>query len=310
MESGTKGPIKLKAVTFEGKNVTFTDAFFMFQERVNSRAQGRLQIRYIGGPEAIPTFEQIEAVKAGLVDIAYLPAAYYVPQMPEADAIKLSDCTPWEERESGAYDYLNNLHQKNLNVYYLGRFTNGVKFHLYLTKKIEKPDLKGMKIRVTPIYEPFVKALGGAPLTIAPGEVYTALERGVVDGYGWASIKISDFGWHEVTKYVVDPGFYQAEVGMVVNLQTWKKLPKDMQDMLVAITKELERDASDYYAKVTREERDFILSRGIQVIRFDPEDEKKYLAKAYRVGWSHVIDKCPETGARYKELLKKSASLN
>ncbi len=42
----------------------------------------------------------------------------------------------------------------------------------------------------------------------APGEVYTALERGVVDGYGWPITGIFDLGWHEKTKYRVDPGFY------------------------------------------------------------------------------------------------------
>jgi len=301
-------PLILKAITFQGKNVTFTDAFFMFQERVSKQSQGKVKIQYIGGPEAIPAFDQIEAVKAGLVDIAYLPTAYYVPQMAEADAVKLTELTPWEERESGAYDYLNDLHQKKLNVYYLGRFTSGVKFHLYLTKEINKPSLKGMKIRVTPIYKPFVEALGGVPMTIAPGEVYTALERGVVDGYGWASIKISDFGWHEVTKYVVSPGFYQAEVGMVINLKTWKKLPQDIQELLIGITRELERDASDYYAKVIQEERNFILSKGVEIIRFSPDDEKRYLQKAYEAGWAHVIKKCPETGARFRELVKKPVS--
>jgi TRAP-type mannitol/chloroaromatic compound transport system substrate-binding protein len=45
-----------------------------------------------------------------------------------------------------------------------------------------------------------------------PGEVYTALERGVVDGYGWPTAGIFDLGWHEKTKFRVDPGFYTAEV--------------------------------------------------------------------------------------------------
>ena len=303
-----KKPIKLKAVTFEGKNVTFMDAFFMFLKRVNEQAKGKLTITHIGGPEAIPSFEQIEAVKTGIVDLAYLPAAYYVPQMPEVDAIKLSELSPWEERKSGAYDFLNTLHQEKINLYYLGRFTNDIKFHIYLNKKIDKPNLRGEKIRVTPIDKPFVKALGGIPITIAPGEVYTALERGIIDGYGWPSIKISDFGWQEVTKFVVEPGFYQADVGIVFNLKIWNRLPKDIRDLLVAIATRLERDASDYYAKIIQEERDLILSRGMKVIRFSPEDEKKYQEEAYKIGWAHILSKCPETGSKYRELVKKTST--
>ena len=48
----------------------------------------------------------------------------------------------------------------------------------------------------------------------APGEVYTALERGVVDGYGWPIGGIFDLNWHERTKFRVDPGFYDAEVSL------------------------------------------------------------------------------------------------
>ena len=74
-------------------------------------------------------------------------------------------------------------------------------FHIYLNKKIDKLDFTGLKIRVTPVYKDIVEALGGTTVTTAPGEVYTALERGVVDGYGWPITGIFDLGWEKVTKF-------------------------------------------------------------------------------------------------------------
>ena len=59
---------------------------------------------------------------------------------------------------------------------------------------------------------------------MAPGEVYTALERGVVDGYAWPLVGIFDLGWAEKTKFRVDPGFYAIELGVVFNLASWNKL--------------------------------------------------------------------------------------
>ena len=59
--------------------------------------------------------------------------------------------------------------------------------------------------------------MGATVVQTPPGEVYTALERGVVDGYGWPITGIFDLGWHEKTKYRVDPGFYSAEVSVLVN---------------------------------------------------------------------------------------------
>ena len=78
-------------------------------------------------------------------------------------------------------------------------------FHLYLNKPIDKPDLKGLTIRVTPVYRAFFAELGANLVQTAPGEVYTALERNVIDGYGWPTQGILDLGWQEKTKYRVDP---------------------------------------------------------------------------------------------------------
>ncbi len=80
-----------------------------------------------------------------------------------------------------------------------------------------KPDLTGLKLRITPVYRDFFQALGATVVQTAPGEVYTALERGVVDGYGWPITGMFDLGWNEKTKYRVDPGFYTAEVSVLVN---------------------------------------------------------------------------------------------
>ena len=300
-----KDKVTLKAVTFQGKHVTFIDAYFMFQKEIEATAGGKLALNYIGGPEAIPPFEQIEAVKSGVVDLAFLPAAYYVPQLAVADAVKLSRITPWEERQTGAHDFLNNLHQQKVNAVYLGRFSDGIQFHIYLNKKIDKPDFSGLKIRVTPVYKPFVEALGGVSVTTTPGEVYTALERGVVDGYGWPSIKISDFGWHEVTKYVIDPGFYQVDVCILVNLDSWNRLSKDLQQLLTDAAKKVEHEASEHYARIIKEERDLILSKGVQVIKFSPADEQQYLETAYKAGWDRVFSKSPAEAGEFQKMISK-----
>lgn len=303
--AAAKDAVTLKAVTFQGSHVTFVDAFQIFKKRLAEEAGDELAINYVGGPEAIPPFEQIGALMNGLVDIALLPAAYYVPHLALADGLKLSRITPWEERETGAYDLLNSEHQKKVNAVYLGRFTNGIQFHVYLNKKIEKPDLTGLKIRVTPVYKPFVESLGGIAVTTTPGEVYTALERGVVDGYGWPSIKISDFGWHEVTKYAVNPGFYQVDVCILVNLDTWNRLSEKQQNLLVSVAKKVEHEASDHYAKVIQEEKAFITSKGIEFIKFSPADEKRYLEGAYKAGWDLVDAKSPKLGPELRKMLVK-----
>ena len=117
-----------------------------------------------------------------------------------------------ELRKNGGFDYMAKLYAEKMNAIFLARHVDNNPFHLYLNKPITNPDLTGLKIRITPVYRDFFQALGATVVQTPPGEVYTSLERGVVDGYGWPITGIFDLGWHEKTKYRVDPGFYTAEV--------------------------------------------------------------------------------------------------
>ena len=77
----------------------------------------------------------------------------------------------------------------------MGRPGTGVLFQLFLNKPIKTvADLKGMKIRVSPTNVPFMKAVGANPVQMPPSDVYTAMERGVVDGYILPAHTIRDFG--------------------------------------------------------------------------------------------------------------------
>ena len=181
-----------------------------------------MKINYIGGPRAMPPFEVGNAVRTKVVDIANVTGAFYTNLMPEADGFKLISKPMSEQRANGTWEFINQLHNQKLNSQYLARQFYNVPFHIYLNKKPDKLDFTGLKIRVTPVYKDIVEALGGTAITTAPGEVYTALERGVVDGYGWPVSGIFDLGWDKVTKFRLEPAFYSVEVNVLVNLDTWK----------------------------------------------------------------------------------------
>src|SRR3546814_17604969 len=74
-----------------------------------------------------------------------------------------------------------------------------------------------------------IEALGGTPASIAPGDVYTALERSLIDGYGWTSTGLDVFGWNEVSSYVIDHPFYSLDGALLINQQGWDGLPVDVR---------------------------------------------------------------------------------
>jgi TRAP-type C4-dicarboxylate transport system substrate-binding protein len=252
----------------------------------------------------VPTFEVGNAVRTGVVDMAMSTGAFYTNVFPESDALKLTRMPVAEQRTNGAFEYINRVWNQKGNMQYLARIVEHQTFHVYLNKKIDKPDLTGLKIRVTPVYRDFFTALGATVMQTAPGEVYTALERGVVDGYGWPIGGIFDLNWHEKTKYRVDPGFYDAEVSLLVNPDTWKRLTPAQRDFLTKQARALEAQ-NDFWKTYTQDEIKRQQAAGIEVIRFEGAAAQQYLDRAYEAGWAGVLKASPEHGPKMRELFSK-----
>jgi TRAP-type transport system periplasmic protein len=295
----------LRAISAFAEQTNYTRAFMSFIERVNDAGKGSIQIRFVGGPKAMPPFEVGTAVKNGVVDIAYVTGAFYTNLMPEADAWKLTEKPMAELRKSGAFDYMAKLYDQKMNSIFLARHANDSPFHIYLTKPIAKPDLAGLKIRVTPVYRDFFSALGATVVQTAPGEVYTALERGVVDGYGWPIHGIFELGWHEKTKYRVDPGFYNAEVSVLVNKAAWAKLTDSQRQVVTEAGQWLETEGTDW-AKFNADETARQRAVGIQTIAFSAGDAEAFRAKAYDAGWEGIIKQSPKHGPKLRQLFSKA----
>jgi TRAP-type C4-dicarboxylate transport system substrate-binding protein len=293
--------VTLRAVTSFAEGTQFSKNFERFIQKVNADGKGTLQINYIGGPRAMPPFEVGNAVRTKVIDIANVTGAFYTNLMPEADALKLIGKPADAQRKDGTFAFIEQLHVQKLNAHYLARQFHNVPFHIYMNKKIDKLDFTGLKIRVTPVYKDVVEALGGTTVTTAPGEVYTALERGVVDGYGWPVTGIFDLGWEKVTKFRLEPAFYSVEVGVLVNMDVWKGLTDAQKKVL--------NDAALWLEGLDREnealikaERDRQTAAGIQPIDLGPAASKEFLAKANEVGWASVIKRSPENGAKLRQL--------
>jgi len=296
--------ITMRVVSAFPENLYYVKRLTDWIQKVNAEGKGTLQLNFIGGPKAIPTFEVGNAVKTGVVDVAMSTGAFYTNLMPEADALKLTQLSAAELRKNGAHDYINKVWNEKANMVYLARVVDNTPFHLYLIKKIDKADLTGMKLRITPVYRDFFQALGGTVVQIAPGEVYTALERGVVDGYGWPIHGLFDLNWQEHTKFRVDPGFYNAEVSLIVNLDKWKALTQAQRAYLTKQALAFEAQ-NEEWGKYNAEEAQRQAKAGIQTIRFDAATSRQYLDKAYEVGWASIIKVSPEHGPKMKALFSK-----
>jgi TRAP-type transport system periplasmic protein len=293
----------LKMVTFLPKGNVNMTAFMAFVDSVNKKAKGELEIKYIGGPETMPGFKQFEALRNGVVDMIFGCESYYGRQVTGAAYSHLTRLDPAKERQIGYHAFRNELFKKH-NVHYLGRAEFGVWFQIFTNKYAKNIEgLKGQKIRVSGTYEPFVKRLGAVPVTMPGSDIYTALERGTIDGYAWAVLGNVQMGWVDVCKYIIEPRIYQMNIEALINQKTWEKLPKHLQTLLTDSMIENEKEYSSIMADIAEKEYAQMQTKGMKVIRFTPDETKAYVDLAYEAGWDEVIKENPVLGAKLKKML-------
>ena len=122
-------------------------------------------------------------------------------------------------------------------------------FYLRINKPIKSiDDLKGVKMRTAALYDRFMKKLGIIPVTVKFGETYTALERGLVDGFGFATLGPRDWGWLKHCKYIIDIPFYTRQNALILmNLDVWNSLDQKTRDKINQITIEFEPEMVAYF---------------------------------------------------------------
>ena len=295
--------ITLRAANAFQEGTYFARNFETFIKKVNEEGKGLVQINYIGGPKAIPTFELANALKTGVVDLGNTTTSYTGSVVPEGLALNYTDLSMAEMRRNGVIDYLNKIFLEK-GLYYYARSGEGIHYYIYTNKKVENGNLAKLKIRSAPIYRDFFEKMGIIGVQMAPGEVYTALENGVVDGYAWPLIGIFDFNWQEKTKYRIEPGFYALELGVIFNANTWKKLTPPQRAFIEKQAVWLENLTADSIKRDAPNEIKRQQDAGIQVLKLSDAQSKAMLSTAYSAAWNALVALSPTHGAKLRALME------
>jgi len=292
--------VKLKAASFLPVRSVYAKQFMRFVDEANRRCAGKLSISVVG-PEAVPSLEQWNALKSGVIDMHYGPPNYFRGVVPAGDVISVAHNESAEQRKNGAWAMLNAEYNKKLNAWYLTQLVNGVRFYLYTNKPATNGKFDGFRLRSVPVYDAFFKSLGATPLRMAPPDVYTALERGAVDGYGWPLWGIQDFGWQKYTKYRYGPGFISAAVAIIANLDKWKSLDGGQQACLTATSEWAEQEWPKWRAEENALQEAAQKQAGIQYVDLGAD----FAARAEETYWADLAKGDPEFVKKIRPLLSK-----
>ena len=305
----TGEPIVLKAMMFSSDNdVSVAEPYYRLIDKINERAKGELIIKHVGGLEAIPAFDQFDALKTGVFDIGVNNESYYGGQVTGLPVTYLSEYAPWEERESGYYDLRVEL-LEGCNVRYLGRPGGyGLGYRIYTNKLVKNPreGFKGQRLRISPTYEPWCRALGASPVTLPFPDIYTGMERGTIDGFIIACSLALDFSWDEVTKYY-SPRVFTFNLEVLANLDSWNRLPKHLQDLVEDCVAEFERETADESAAYVNDYEQRMQDAGMVPLEqfWSQADIEWFSETAYKASWEEVKAKVsPEL---YSKLVEASS---
>ena len=273
-------------------------------KEINKRGKGIVQVKMIGGAPAIGSpYTLTQKMSKGAYDVVGCTEAYFGNVIPEAPVFRFSDYTYAELRRNGGLAYLQNLLAKK-GIHYVARHHDFGKFHLWLSKPITTPNLKGFHLRVAPVYTAFFKSLGATTQSSNIAQVYTYMENGTVQGYGWPALGWVP-SWIKVTKYRVEPGFYNAVLHTMVNLKKWKTLTKAQQAVINEVGLEFEAGSETTTKKfqaALKKQKDWMASKGMKTINFNAADRKKWVTAANKEGWDEVIKRSPVHGPALQKL--------
>lgn len=273
-----------------------------FIELVNEKTDGDTTIAF-NGPDAVPTFEQLEPLQAGLFDLLFTHPAYHSGTTAVGLSIDAIAVDPVKRREIGVFDYIDN-HYQQLGVKLLSTPATGTKgFRYYLREPITgEKGLNGRVIRGTVSYHPMIKALGGSPLNMPVSEVYTALQRGTVDGAAWGLTGAQDLKWYEIIDYMADPEFGQVGVMIFMNLEKWNTLDEATQTALLEAGEQLELEMIDHFDALQKAEFDFLIEKGMQLTNFSDSETAEFERLWAEGVWEVATEKSGEDAVALRKL--------
>ncbi|MCB0300801.1 MAG: TRAP transporter substrate-binding protein DctP [Calditrichaeota bacterium] len=242
----------------------------LFAKWVDEMSGGRLKIRVYGGGELVPPLEAFDSVSQGAAEMGHGAAYYWAGKSPAAQffcavpfGMNAQQMNAWLIAGGGMQLWEELYAQFNLVPFPCGN--TGVQMGGWFRKKIDSmADIKGLKMRIPGLGGKVISKAGGSAVLSAGGEIFTNLERNVIDATEWIG-PYHDYlmGFPKVAAYYYYPGWQEpsAVLEMFVNKTAFDGLPTDLQNIIRAaamranswILAEFESKNNQYLQKILTE---------------------------------------------------------
>ena len=213
-------------------------------ERIGRLSGGRLTVTVYGAGELVPAFEVFDAVALGNAEIGHTAAFFWSGKMPASPfftAVPFGLSPHAHEAwitHGGGQALWDELYAPFGVKPFLGG-NSGMQMGGWYTRTIDElDDLQGLKIRMPGLGGEVMRRLGASPVNLPPGEIFAALQTGVIDGSEflgpWSDVAL---GLDRAAPYYYWPGFHEpnGSAECLVNRAAYEALPEDLRDLIAVV---------------------------------------------------------------------------
>lgn len=248
-QDSQSGPSSISGKRYDWKMVTtwppnfpiLGEACVKYAEIVREMSGGRINIQVFGGGELVPPLETFDTVRNGGAEMGHGAAYYWAGKIPAGQffgsvpfGMNAQQLTAWI-LTGGGMEMWEDLY-KDFNLVPMLAGNTGVQMGGWFNREINSiADLKGLKMRIPGLGGKVLEKAGGSPVLLAGSEIYTGLERGVIDATEWIGPSHdSKMGFQDIAKYYYSPGWHEmgTALEMIVNKEKFDSLPMDLQAIL------------------------------------------------------------------------------
>lgn len=312
-------PITLKFATHAAPGTPQSDAVVWWMDEIAKRTNNRVKAQIFWGGALAKEKETLDAVQAGTADMGMVTISYFEDKLPLNTMSNPMGFKPdYGILMEGAFKLFQEFPQFEEEFYRWNQkqlAPNGGSSYQFASKKLIRTldDFKGLKVRSVGKYWPkWLQAVGAIPTTVTGPETYEALEKGILDASPIAYELMRSYRWYEVAKYVIEVDWGCVwGYGFTINLDVWKSLPPDIQQILSDTGKEFVQKHVSLTNAYIEETKKVIKDAGGQILPFPAADREKWknmdVVKGTMDEWVQLAESKGFPGRammeRYKQLI-------
>mgnify|MGYP001434491158 FL=1 len=248
---------------------------------VEEMSDGQMKITVYGAGEQVPAFGVFDAVSSGSHQMGHSGGYFWKGKVPAAQfftsvpfGLTADEINSWVNH-GGGLELWREIYEP-FNIYPIPAGNTGTQMFGWFNKEINSlEDIKGLKMRIPGIGGEVLKEAGGIPVTLPGGELFTALQTGVIDATEWVGpYNDLTFGFHQAAKYYYYPGWHEPGpmLELLINIDAWNSLPKHLQVIIETATKAVNQDMLDeYLAKNNQALTELVEVHGVELRKL-PDD--------------------------------------